>query len=214
MNYYEETCEFCKEIKDFNSSRVGSIYERSISSRIIRQNEHFIVLPTIGQIVPKSLLLLPKKHYETFAQIETDILREGIAMLDEIENKLFTGGNILFEHGAKKCTSASCGVYHAHIHIVPIEGEINFEDLVGTNAILSPSIEHAFNDLKKEDNYIFFKNTNNRVYYNTIKQGNPDLFKSQYFRRWLSANFFPEKEWDWKKYNVIENDLLESLKND
>jgi len=211
MSNKQISCEFCNELKSFEESRVGKIYKKYIDNRIIKQSDNFFVVPTIGQIIPGSLLILPKKHFETFAQIPINLIQESLSLINFFANDSVGKDFILWEHGATECTGSSCGVYHAHIHMIPVQKKIDPENLVGENAFEDASLERILLRLKNESNYILFKNIDNRFYYNLKENCNAERFQSQYFRKWLVSNFDLTREWDWKKYDYVESDLLTSL---
>jgi len=205
-------CEFCKEFIDFELSRVGKIY-KDYDSRIIYETDDFIVIPTVGQIVPGSLLLLTKQHYETFAELPKSFQNQLGDVMASVQDHMKVK-TVLFEHGARKKTNASCGVFHAHIHFVPIDNLKNIGDLIGNKSVQFESIEEAYKYLENSDNYIFFQDSEQNIFVNTVSNGESELFTSQHFRKWLVKNYHPEKEWDWKKYNFVESDLVTTLDKD
>jgi len=207
----DKTCEFCTELIDFKTSRLGKIYLEKISSRIIKESEHFFVIPTIGQLLPGSLLILPKAHIETFAEIKTTLLPEALDIINELTISKNLSNYILWEHGAKKCSHASCGVFHAHIHLIPLPKKIIPSELLGKNAFVGKDLIDTLKKVAGQTNYIFFRNTDGKYYFNTEKNGEAILFQSQYFRKWLVHNFSIQREWDWKKYNHSEVDLLNAI---
>jgi diadenosine tetraphosphate (Ap4A) HIT family hydrolase len=198
-------CEFCLEFTNFPYSRIGKIYYSKIESRIIGSSENFVLLPTIGQIVPNSLLVIPKKHFETFSEIPYDQLEELQSFLAE---SVGLKECIFFEHGAKKISQSSCGVFHAHIHIIPLKHIRNIKSLVGNNALPAFNIEECFLNLREKNNYIIFKNIDGKYFYNFKENDSSELFTSQFFRKWLVQNYNKNIEWDWKKYNFVEEEVL------
>jgi diadenosine tetraphosphate (Ap4A) HIT family hydrolase len=211
MKAFDHTCEFCNEQLNFAESRIGKIYTNYFPNRVIKQTKHFFVVPTIGQIVPGSLLILPIWHYETFAQVPKQWLLELSTLISEIENTYFKDSTLLFEHGAKKSSNNSCGVYHAHIHLIPVKESIIVEDLLGTNISHSVTLQEAFKELESKSNYILSRDKNGDFYYSIGGDPNKEEFKSQYFRKWLVSRFASDRNWDWKRYDFIEKDILTIL---
>lgn len=205
----EQSCEFCKEIEK-KPSYFSNIYSSILKERTLLETLNFWVAPTIGQITENSLLLLPKRHFETFAEVPSKYWPEIVDLLSIIEDAYNTK-MIYFEHGSKSHTGSSCGVYHAHIHIIPLNKPFDSQVLMGNNAQKKASIFECFNSLADADNYILLKDISGNYYYNTFSEENNHLFKSQYFRKWLANHIQGDVEWDWKKYNYIEQNLLNSV---
>src|SRR5438094_806896 len=110
-------CEFCDELADPRSSRFGWIYAGKVHSRIIFNQDGFVVMPTLGQLFMGSLLILPSEHFETMAQLPASRVKSLVALLTQIERRMQPLGRpVLFEHGAKCSTGSGCGIYHAHMH--------------------------------------------------------------------------------------------------
>ncbi|ACF45688.1 conserved hypothetical protein [Prosthecochloris aestuarii DSM 271] len=206
-----KNCEFCTELSSFSLSRIGEIYkDENIKNRIVAESNNFIVMPTIAPIVPYSYLVLPKEHYETYAQIPSNYYNELLALIENVRNKL-DRNVILFEHGAKSCTNSGCGVYHAHIHIVPIVSDFNHNCLVGQNSSGVKDFYELMEILKNNSNYIFYRDNKSDLFYNTSNIQNSDLFVSQYLRRWLQKTQHINKNWDWKSCNIVEKEVLNAI---
>jgi len=73
-------CEFCQELQGLPGNRFGAMYAGIAASRIVAQTEHFVVLPTIGQLFAGSLLILPRVHKETCAELQRT-QQEGLAAI-------------------------------------------------------------------------------------------------------------------------------------
>ena len=204
-------CEFCDEVKDFQSSRVGKIYS-DIDTRIIQESENFCVIPTIGQLIAPMFMVISKDHYDSFAEIPKELLPECLQLLKEVENDLGRR-TILFEHGAKKTTGMACGVYHAHMHIVTIESDFKYDELTGADALCYDSLAEALSYVKDSENYILYRDNDGAFYVNNPSKPDSDVFNSQYFRRWLVSKYKLDKDWNWRNYNDIENELI-SIKQD
>ena len=50
-------CEFCDELKGA-PSRFRAIYAPEHASRIVATSQHFVAMPTLGQLFPGSLLVV------------------------------------------------------------------------------------------------------------------------------------------------------------
>jgi len=58
------------------------------------------------------------------------------------------GKPVIFEHGAKCSTGGGCGIYHAHLHVVPLPERINYLRILPEISKKFNSIESAFKTIK------------------------------------------------------------------
>lgn len=204
-------CEFCDEFKSFPDSRIGKIYgKEGLRSRIVDSTGNFAAIPTIGPIIPNSYLVLPFQHYETFARIPSSLYDESLQLINQVERKIGKKC-ILFEHGAQKCTNSGCGIYHAHIHIVPILSDFSHSEIVGEHALIGSNFADAMHTLSCAANYVLYRNNNGFFFFNEYGIDRQEIFTSQFFRKWLHKRFSSSKSWNWRDYNSVENDVMKAL---
>lgn len=205
-------CEFCEELINHHFSRFNKIYGKSYKTRILAERDGLVVLPTIGQLFKCSLLIMPVIHYETMAQLPVSNLKGLISLLADLENKIRPFGTpILFEHGAKCKTGAGCGIYHAHLHLVPVPGEIRWTDVLPDREWCTTNLLEAYARLRGSDNYLIFRDiTGTYVGMEPIVQSSYH-FQSQYFRRVIADHFALEMPWDWREYDFKEPWLIEAI---
>src|SRR5262245_58804025 len=96
--------------------------------RVPVESESFAVIPSVGPLVEGHVLLCPKHHFKSFAQIPTGLEDEFAVMKKQLSRLLAeTYGQRVhcFEHGsAKKAQQPMCTVEHAHLHFVPTNAQI------------------------------------------------------------------------------------------
>src|SRR5712692_2481218 len=80
-------CEFCLELESPAESRFGQIYGSLVNSRIVDRLGNYVAIPTIGQLLKGSLLILPGDHVETMAESLTASSR-GSRDLNELLSRL------------------------------------------------------------------------------------------------------------------------------
>jgi diadenosine tetraphosphate (Ap4A) HIT family hydrolase len=201
-------CEFCDELADAASSRFGRIYRGVLASRVVHASANFVVMPTLGQLFRGSLLLLPRRHFETVAGMPARYREELVELLPCLEQELQPlGAPVVFEHGAKAHTGRSCGIYHAHLHIVPVPRPVLAADIMPPGAQFTSDVRLALRAVARADSYLFFKDTAGLTGY--ALEGAP--CGSQYFRRELVKHFRLNSSWDWRDYTSPEPDLLASV---
>jgi diadenosine tetraphosphate (Ap4A) HIT family hydrolase len=208
------TCEFCTELIAGSSSRFSQLYGTAVKSRVILKQDDFVVIPTIGQLFKGSLLILPSQHFETMAELPSsmlDSLEKLIKQLEDLTQSL--GMPILFEHGARCLTNRGCGIYHAHLHLVPVPEHIDCLDVLPEVAQQGSSLRNTFSQLKDSEAYLLFRDTKGQISFLDSPEALSQNFTSQYFRRMLAQYFQLQAPWDWRQYNHPEFWLLDTLKH-
>jgi UDPglucose--hexose-1-phosphate uridylyltransferase len=64
-------------------------YELREGTRVVLQNEHFVVLAPYASGVPYEMLLLPRRHHPSFGSVEDNALQDMAAALQEILIRLW-----------------------------------------------------------------------------------------------------------------------------
>jgi len=114
-------CEFCDEFRNPFNSRFAQIYAPLVKNRVVAQRGNLVAMPTIGQLFPGSLLVMPMTHVETMALLPESALLDLSTFITDLEMVIGQNGPVIaFEHGARCITSGGCGVYHAHLHLVAV----------------------------------------------------------------------------------------------
>jgi diadenosine tetraphosphate (Ap4A) HIT family hydrolase len=201
----DSNCEFCIELSDFKKSRFAQIYNNI--QRIVFSDKHFCIMPPLGQLFSGSLLLLPKAHYCSFAEIPSDLRVNLTQTINNIEKRLQKFGKIiLFEHGTTPEIGDGCGIYHAHIHIIPIPSSISPEFLLGSKFKNFLNINDALSYVEPQKPYLLYRGTNKRYFIKILTK----RLQSQYFRKKIHEYFNLESPWDWKKYKY-EKKIIETI---
>lgn len=206
-------CEFCFELMAPEQSRFNALYGKFVQSRIIVENDSFAVLPTIGQLFKGSLLVIPKLHFERIADIPMRDIQALIGLVGELEDVLKTSGKpILFEHGARCTSNSGCGIYHAHLHIVPLPlgSELYCGSLLPQSRV-AEDLCAAFSVLKDSTSYLLVRDTMNNVAFAKDEMLTPEMHVSQFVRRRLTQMFASDNNWDWRSYLQVEPWVLDTL---
>lgn len=199
-------CEFCSEVNGESKSRFCQFFNDALVDRTILATAEFVAVPSMGQIVPNSIMLLSRPHVERFADLAPAQLRnaEGIVrQLVDLESHPIA----VFEHGARSSTGGSCGIYHAHLHIVPMPAEVSIEGLAAGLDETSGSLLELFASLSLSDEYLLLSDRLRRSWARRIQAGDQKLFPSQYFRRRLSLQA-QSPLWDWRRFQQPEESVI------
>src|SRR5258708_7550995 len=128
MNHH--ICCICSQIRGdaANDLLAQVIVSREYVRRVALESDGFAVIPSIGPLVRGHVLLCPKIHFKSFAQIPSTLEAELDGMKKRLASLLRqTYGQRIhyFEHGsAKRAQHPMCTVEHAHLHFVPTDVEI------------------------------------------------------------------------------------------
>ena len=90
---------------------------------IIYESPRFYIVPELGSILPGYLMIVPKNHYLSVAQMPTTLMNEYRQVCEDIEwilNQVYEKEVTFFEHGSgpSGLTSHKKSIVHAHTHLV------------------------------------------------------------------------------------------------
>ena len=212
------TCEFCEELSNPESSRFAKMYASAfLENRILAQHGEFIAIPTIGQLFPGSLLILTKSHIETMSTISEANAVDLKIFISNIEKIIGHDREvILFEHGAKCFTGGGCGIYHAHMHLVPLPYHISADTLLvsETDSVsfkTETSLSAALHNLQTSSEYLLVRDSKYKLKYVDISALSIKKYPSQYFRKIICESFDLDRPWDWRKYADQEEYVFQTI---
>jgi len=195
-NASSKPCPFCLKFGDAK----GPFDQRKWYDRPVFETEMFVAVPALGQLVAGYLLLIPREHIFSMAQLPLDRLQ----LLEWFRNHAGDaledrwGRPILFEHGA--CSDnqpAGACVAHAHWHIVPGD----FDLLFPTQSFRSVrSFKEFAEKTRGVEPYLYFEDQAGCGY--ILDESNPP---SQFFRRRLAIAIGRPGAWDYAAFPFFEN---------
>lgn len=208
-----EDCVFCKIVKNENKER------ENLCNTIIAETDNFIALTSNGHFVKGYLLIIPKYHYNSFAEVfdeKTTLWDEFQAILENLKNQIkniFRASEYtIFEHGSLRGKKgAGNTIDHAHLHVIP--KSINFLDALldkGHSIIKIGSIC----DIKKYNApYLLFSRGDKYYLTNIEPVTNNKNYQSQYLRRIAYRKICGKEDngWDWKNF-PHESTLQKTIK--
>jgi diadenosine tetraphosphate (Ap4A) HIT family hydrolase len=189
-------CDFCNELSKSPDTSYTRIYGRNQKSRILFQSANLVVVPSLGQLVEGYLLVLPIAHFRALGDLPPALLEEFSELAEHTRNIVQNhyGKCIVFEHGTRSEGAGGCGIYHAHLHAVPLAS--------AHDPINMLKVSFAFEEFKslKElekrsadlPTYFFYQDSEARLY---LFDTGP--LPSQYLRKVL-ADSLGQSDWDWR----------------
>lgn len=202
-------CEFCQEFEG-NSVRFGNLYGHVASSRIIARTDRFVALPTLGQLFAGSLLVLPLDHVEACAFLQADARDELAELTAKLTQRVREFGEpVVFEHGSTELAGGSCGIYHAHLHIVPLPQRTEAAALFPEYKCQVQDVQDAWANLQEAQEYLLMSSAGQTLYSDLSEQAG--VYPSQFFRRRIVEYFGLDVPWDWRAFNGVEAAMLKTL---
>ena len=128
-----EACTFCSELLGLlQKTNYGRLTGQHTTGRILWRNDDFALIPSLGPLVEGHLLLIPKHHDFSFANLSKTVLSRAEKLIASISQFFSEQARqtLIFEHGAiiqngcayerriKKAMAGAC-TDHAHVHLVP-----------------------------------------------------------------------------------------------
>lgn len=198
--------DFCEEIAGATDTSFSRFYEGNPPHRRARSTANFEVLADMSPLVTGHLLLLPRKHYLSFAQVlghhpgETEELLDDIAT---IYRETF-GEPLILEHGSGVDEESHACITHAHLHLLPADADA-VDDLLVHDGLSYFDLE-SITELREapwpESAYFLRHHRGrSRVY---VPNGNQ---KRQYLRSVVASTLdIPDPEWDYAV--IVRKDCL------
>ena len=194
-----EECCLCTEI---GINQIPNIFARncSLETRIVFSTDNFVALPSLAPLVEGHMLLLPKNHITSLAQLTSDQMEEFKNLLKFVcrkINKLWSGP-IIFEHGVGSGKTGGCGVTHAHLHLVPLSSvnKVSLWSLIIQELDEFPfqaTLFEILDRLDPKDSYLLIGEDLNRISCRVS-----DTLPSQLMRK-LVADTLLLPCWDWRE---------------
>jgi ATP adenylyltransferase len=195
-------CPFCAELQGNEPTIFSEMMRGRLSSRILYQDEHFVVMPPLGQFIEGGLLLLARSHILSFAYLPAELfdrLERLLEVISQVLQQRWGVAPLIFEHGpAPERTKGVCCVDHAHLNIFParlylhphLSNRMGFP--IGSLAELS--------QLKRaEFGYLFVQeNDGKRRAYDA------ECVPTQLVRRIISTEIGMPERWHWRDYPGID----------
>lgn len=191
-------------------------------NRTVYESSNFFVMPTLGEFVCGYLLIIPKQHVMSNAELELSIEKEFLSVLEDIVyilNLTYNTSHVLvWENGTGNSGigKAKDSVVHAHTHIAPSNLDANqiqiisgfsFKEISTTDISLYG--KHSYLLIKGEDDDNWIINDDENLY-----------IPRQYIRQLLAEEYsISGEQWNWRIYPFKDsmyktrNDILSTLKN-
>lgn len=167
----------------------------------VLETEHFIVLPSLGSLVPGWVLVIPKEHYLCIGALPQGLVPEFQWVKGKTAELIATqfGEPCIFEHGPSSAgLKVGCSVDHAHLHVVPFSGDLArlVTSFMPDGAGWRPAdVQACVNAYRAGENYLYFEQPLGSGFISIHP-----AFGSQVFRRAIALQLGKPHEFDWRQY--------------
>jgi diadenosine tetraphosphate (Ap4A) HIT family hydrolase len=191
-------CPFCAEFDGESQTVFRSMMGQRLDSRVVYEDDDFVVMPPLGEFIEGGLLLLSREHIPSFAHLQPRQFERLERLLTSIRDALVDLWRVpplVFEHGpAFDRTKGVCCVDHAHFNIFPAALRLHPHLAQRMNCSL-----RALADLAKfqraEFGYLFVQENNGdrRAY-------DGESVPTQLVRRIVTQSLGMPERWHWQDY--------------
>ncbi len=191
-----EDCGYCK----FWHKK---IYDISLPILVVYQSEHFFVFPTLGEFITGYLLIIPKEHVMSIAELDSSIRDEFLTVLEDVTTILKltyqTDSILAWENGTGNSGrgKAKDSIVHAHVHVAPSTLTATKVQEISAFPFKKVSI-HTLSDYGKHS-YLLIKSAKECDW---KISSDPALYiPRQYIRQLIAEEYkIPDEQWNWREY--------------
>lgn len=191
-------CPFCTELEGTGQSIFAEMIRDRLASRIIYQDEDFVVMPPLGQFIEGGLLVLTRQHLLSFAYLPTASFQKLQNLLGIIRLELASRWGVsplIFEHGpAPDRSKGVCCVDHAHLNIFPAPVTVQ-PHLASRMSVPLKSISELVKLRRAEFGYLFVQENDG-----TMRAYDGQLAPTQLVRRIVTTQLGLPQRWHWRDY--------------
>ena len=195
-------CAFCTEFDEPDLSIFRRMAGGRISSRVVYQDEDFVVMPPIGQFIEGGLLLLTRGHIPSFAHLPPEQfvrLEQLLGVIRSVLTARWGVSPLVFEHGpALDKGKGVCCVDHAHFNIFPASVVIH-PHLEGRMHIPLSSVGELPKLRSAEFGYLFVQENDG-----VCRAYDAQSVTSQLVRRIITHALGMPERWHWRDYPGLQ----------
>src|SRR5581483_4637519 len=191
-------CPFCIELEGTGQSIFSEMIREQLPSRVLYQDDDFVVMPPLRQFMEGGLLLLTQQHIPSFACLPPEKFARLEQLLAVIGRELAARWGVrqvVFEHGpAADRSKGVCCVDHAHFNIFPaqvgVHPHLAHRMSIGLNAL------HQMSRLRlAEFGYVFVQENDG-----SMRAYDGQFVPTQLVRRIITTQLGLPQRWHWKDY--------------
>ncbi len=173
-----------------------------LANRVVYEDEHFVVMPPLGQFIEGGLLLLTRQHILSLAHLPPALFDRLEGVLRAISRAVIDRWGVpplVFEHGpAPDRGKGLCCVDHAHFNIFPARVRVHPRLAERMHIPLGPLSD--LTRLRRAEFGYLFVQENDGARHAYDAQDVP----TQLVRRIISAELGLPERWHWRDYPGLD----------
>jgi len=191
-------CPFCAEFENDRLGIFAGMMGDRLPCRVVYEDEHFVVMPPLGEFMEGGLLLLTREHVLSLAHLapaQFDHLERLLQAIQRVLVQRWGVAPLVFEHGpAPDWSKGVCCVDHAHLNIFPAAVQVHPHLARRMNLSLG-SLSELAKLRRAEFGYLFVQDNDGarRAY------DGRDV-PTQLVRRIITAELGRPERWHWRDY--------------
>lgn len=191
-------CPFCTELEGTGQSIFAEMIRERLASRVIYEDDNFVIMPPLGQFMEGGLLLLSRSHIPSFAYLDKALFPKLEQLLAVVRKELAARWGVpplIFEHGpAPDYAKGQCCVDHAHLNIFPAPVKVHPHLARRMNVRLT-SLSELARLRGAEFGYLFVQenDASRRAY-------DAQFVPTQLVRRIITSQLGWPQRWHWRDY--------------
>ncbi len=196
-------CPYCRYIDDGYCDSDINLH------RTLYRSENFFVMPTIGEFIKGYLLIIPKQHVMSNAELPLEVRREFLSVLEDVcymINLTYCTSNILiWENGSGNggIGKAKNSIVHSHTHVAP--SKLDADSIETLSGFPFERLSYENLHLYGKNSYLLVRGKNDNDW---RINDNPNLYiPRQYVRQLLlykDYSLLPDGIWDWRHYPFVD----------
>lgn len=194
VDQYQDGCRFC---------RIAAGEAQRAEDAPVFESPNYVVVPSVGSLVPGWLLVVPRRHQLNFSRLYRDPEASAMrrAVVGEVSDT-FGGPVRMFEHGVGFSGSLTgCGVDHAHLHVFPLSSRL--AELVAANPNpareWTPLLSTRVHSEADGGEYLLFSDDAGADD-PACRFSRLDSPESQYFRRLIASAIGLDAQYNYRRY--------------
>jgi inosine/xanthosine triphosphate pyrophosphatase family protein len=191
-------CPFCAEFDSDGLSIFAGMMGNRLPSRIVYEDEDFVVMPPLGEFMEGGLLLLTRRHILSLAYLPPEVfhrLERVLVAIREAVRARWGVAPLVFEHGPPpEWSKGVCCVDHAHLNIFPAAVKVE-PHLTDRMSLPLGSLEELARLQRAEFGYLLVQENDGtrRVY-------DGQNVPTQLVRRIITTQLGMPDRWHWRDY--------------
>lgn len=181
---------------DFLSDVLASTRGDARGRPILLDDEHFVVVPTLGPLHPSHLLICARKvrtGLHQMTDLELSRLHDIICAIELAFSRLCFGSFVMFENGTATNGRSGCSIVQYHLHVVPTTRPFDLEMAASLASFeIVEDLARARDTARALGDYLFVKLPRSRPVMCSRR-----CLPSQHMRRVVGRSNGVEV-WDWR----------------